>query len=154
MKNQSVKQVLLANQKALFTAKGHNKATIKACIKMLQALPLDYEIQVRNNTTTPTNAGDVAEVFAGYVLGHNKHSVSITGNDLPTTYKNEVKLCYSNNRPSNDIKDKGHYMVDMLEGKPRLTWVSRSVVRACKDYLIKGNRGGNTYAQAVIEYIG
>ena len=154
MKNQSVKQVLQANQKALFTVKGHNKATVKACIKMLQALPLDYEIQVRNNTTTPTNAGDVAEVFAGYVLGHNKHSVSITGNDLPTTYKNEVKLCYSNNRPSNDINDKGHYMVDMLEGQPRLTWVSRSVVRACKDYLIKGNRGGNPYAQAVIEYIG
>jgi hypothetical protein len=154
MKTLQVKQVLQANQKALFTAKGHNKATIKACIKMLQALPLDYEIEVRNNTATPTNAGDVAEVFAGYMLGYEKHAVSISGNDLPTTYKNEVKLCYSNNRPSNDISDKGHYMVDMLSGKPRLTWVSRSVVRACKDYLIKGNRGGNTYAEAVINYIG
>jgi hypothetical protein len=153
MKKLQVKEVLKANLKALLTAKGHNKSTIKACVKMLQALPLGYEIEVRSNTATPTNAGDVAEVFAGYMLGHNKHSVSISGNDLPTTYKNEVKLCYSNNRPSNDITDKGHYMVDMLTGAPRLTWVSRSVVRQCKDYLIKGKRGGATYAEAVINII-
>jgi hypothetical protein len=151
MKYTSVKQLLQVNQKALFTAKGHHRKTIKTVISMLQQMPLDYEIKEHKNPITPTNAGVVAEVFAGYLMGYDKHELSPAGQtDLPKPTMNEIKLCYANNKPSNTIEDKGHYMVDMLTGKARLTWVNRDIVRECKDYLIKGGRGGNTYAQAVM----
>ena len=151
MELRKVNDLLNANLYALGTAKGHNKATIKACIALLSDMPQDLLIATRSNTKTPTNAGDIAEIWAGLQLGFiNKNAVAINENDLPRQRKNEIKLCYSNNRPSNDIEDKGHYMVTVFNGYPQLTWVKRELVRACKDLLIKGRRGGTTYAQAIL----
>ena len=154
MENRTVSNLLNQNILALATVKGHSKATVKTCILLLNALPQDLIISVRNNTATPTNAGDIAEVVAGYMLNRKDfYGVSLGNrNDLNTIRKNEVKLCYSNNRPSNDIQDKGHYMIDILSGRVRLTFVSRNIVRACKSFLIKGKRGGKTYAEAVLSY--
>ena len=150
MKLRSVKELLIANSQALMTVKGHNKATVRTCIALLKEMPLKLKIAVRNNTATPSNAGDIAEIWCGLELGFlDKNSVSINCNDLPTKYKNEVKLCYSNNRPSNDIEDKGHYIVVIRSGEPFVKWINRQTVRDNKHLLIKGRRGGNTYAEAV-----
>lgn len=155
MKSRTVKELLNANMLALKEVKGHSKATVKTCILLLNELPQDLSISVRRNTATPSNAGDIAEVVVGYMLDRKDfYGVSLGNkNDLNTARKNEVKLCYSNNRPSNDIQDKGHYMIDVLSGKVRLTFISRHIVRACKQYLIKGKRGGKTYAEAVLNYM-
>jgi len=152
MEKRKVIEMLEENYHALTYLKGHNKSTVKTCILLLNELPQELVMQTRANTTTPHNAGDLAEIVAGYLLQRKDHySVSLNGrNDLDTIRKNEVKLCYSNNRPSNDIEDKGHYMIDTLSGKVRLSFVPRKIVRECKEYLIKGKRGGRTYAQAVI----
>ena len=155
MENRTVLELKELNYTALETVKGHSKATVKTCILLLNELPEELIISVRNNVSTPTNAGDIAEVVVGYLLDRKDfNGVSLGGkNDLNTPKKNEVKLCYSNNRPSNDIEDKGHYMIDVLSGKVRLTFISIHIVRACKSYLIKGRRGGKTYAQQVLTYI-
>jgi hypothetical protein len=151
MELKKVNDLLNANYEALKEVKGHNKTTVKTCIALLEELPKDLMIGVRSNTTTPTNAGDIAEIWAGLELGFiDKNQVSINCEDLPRQRKNEIKLCYSNNRPSNDIEDKGHYMVSLENGTPLLTWVKRETVRAYKDLLIKGRRGGRTYAQAIL----
>lgn len=151
MEFRKVSTLLEENYKALKEVKGHNKSTVKTSIALLEDLPQQLDIMVRSNTKTPTNAGDIAEIWAGLKLGFiNKNAVSINCNDLPMQRKNEIKLCYSNNRPSNDIEDKGHYMVTIENGAPLLTWVKRDYVRACKSFLIKGRRGGTTYAQAVL----
>ena len=151
MKTRTVSKLLKMNLLALSTAKGHNKATIKTCIILLSQLPQELKIAVRNNTSTPTNAGDIAEIYAGRELGFiDKSAVSINENDLPTKYKNEIKLCYSNNRPSNDIEDKGHYIVAFKNNVPVIKWINRETVRANRHLLIKGRRGGKTYAEAVV----
>ena len=151
MELRKVSDLLEVNYQALYIVKGHNKTTVKTCISLLLDLPQDLLIGIRSNTSTPTNAGDIAEIWAGRKLGFlNKNSVSLNCNDLPMIRKNEIKLCYSNNRPSNDIEDKGHYMVTIQNGFPCVIWVKRDTVRALKSLLIKGRRGGNTYAQAVL----
>ena len=150
MELRKVSDLLEVNYQALSIVKGHNKKTVLTCIALLNDLPQDLKIAVRGNTTTPTNAGDIAEIWAGRELGFiNKDSVSLNCNDLPMQRKNEIKLCYSNNRPSNDIEDKGHYMVTIENGFPCVVWVNRETVRANKHLLIKGRRGGSTYAQAI-----
>lgn len=156
MEKLTVATLLEMNESALENVKGHNKTTVKTCIALLKELPSNLEIIVRRNNATPTNAGDIAEIYVGYKLERKKTMrVEFSGmNDLIGKYKNEVKLCYSNNRPSNDIEDKGHYMVDVLEGKPRITWIDRNTLRANKQHLIKGRRGGKSYAQAVTKALG
>jgi len=151
MELRKVKDLLELNYQALYTVKGHSKTTVKTCIILLENLPQELKIAVRNNTSTPTNAGDIAEIWAGLELGFiEKNSVSLNCNDLPSKYKNEIKLCHSNNRPSNDIEDKGHYLVAIKNGLPMVKWINRTLVRANKHLLVKGKRGGNTYAQALI----
>jgi hypothetical protein len=154
MENRTVLELLELNYSALRTVKGHNKKTVKTCILLLNAFNNEeLELSVRNNTATPTNAGDIAECLVGYMLDRKDFmGVSLNCNDLNTIKKNEVKLCYSNNRPSNDIQDKGFYMIDTLLNQVRLTFINRTTFRACKSYLIKGKRGGNTFAQACISY--
>lgn len=154
METRKVSDMLKENLEALKNAKGHAKKTVLFSIACLARLPQEARYKIRHNTVTPTNGGDVGEVWAALELGFiEKDGVGLNDDhtDLPTILKNEVKVCYSNNRPSNDIEDKGHWMVVLEGDAPALYWVPRHIVRANRSSLIKGRRGGNTYAKAVLE---
>lgn len=155
MKLRAIKDLLQANYDLLSVLKGHNLTTIKTSIMILEAFDnQELLVEVRDNVITVINTGDIAEIYVGRELGFiDKTAVSITQNDLPTKYKNEIKLCYSNNRPSNTITDKGHYMLYTFNNRPQIVYTSQKIVRACRNEMVKKLRGGKTYAKATIEYI-
>lgn len=135
---------------------GVKDRTIKACILvdyLLENTELSY-VMVRENKNSLVNLGDLNEIVTAQKLGFDfKNYVSISVDDLPTAYRNEIKFTDNQNSKSNKIElTKGAWLcwIDKTTRQHHYEWANREKLRLGRNELDNSGRGGSKFRKAVL----